>query len=116
MGKHSIALLRLKKYLPDFELVDSKKKLFKSSILSNQFHCRNSNNELISDSEEHRTDWNIETQRLLIKCCRGNQCYPAFSYKDNLFELRTFSLRESDEQFKHLYHYSNISPDVILNI
>lgn len=115
MEKHSLALLRLEKYLPDFELVDSKKKLFKSSILSNQYHYRDSNGWVNYDSESHRTDWDIETQRILIKCCRDNQCYPASCYSDNLFELRTFSLRESDEQFKYLYHCSDISPDIILN-
>ena len=113
MDKHTLAYLRLKKHLSDFVEVDSNKKLFTSSILASQFAAINVDNGFI-DGDKEFTLWDIETQRLLIWCCRTNQCYPAFCYKDNLFELRTFSLVETKKQFKYLYHCSSTPPNIIL--
>ena len=114
MDKHSLALLQLQKHLPDFELVDFKNKLFKSDYLLKHFHCRKENGVIYGDSSKHTTDWTIELQRILIKCCRDNNCYPSYAYKDNLFKLNTFTLRETDEQFEYLIHSSNVHPNIIL--
>lgn len=113
MDKHSLAYLRLKKHLSDFIEVDSKNKLFKSKILASQYVKYKRENSII-DGEKEFTLNDIETQRLLIKCCRPNQCYPAYCYKGELFTLNTFTLRETDEQFEYLIHSSNVPPNIIL--
>ncbi len=113
MDKHSLAYLRLKKRLYDFVEVDVKKKLFRSKLLASQYAVHQGNNG-IQDGEKEFTLWDIETQRMLIWCCRPNQCYPAFCYKEDLFKLRTFSLRETNERFEYLIHSSNVPPEIIL--
>lgn len=115
MKNRDFAYKQLAYNLADFERVDAKKHLFKSAILASKFHCKNEYGKINSDAEKHKSDWDIETQRLLIKCCRPNNCYPAYCNEDNLFKLRTFTLTETDEQFKYLYHSSNTPPEIILN-
>ena len=113
MDYHNLAYLRLSKHLSDFQQVDVKNKLFRSEILASQFAQSKPDNGIICADKEF-TLWDIETQRLLIWCCRPNQCYPAFCYKEDLFNLRTFSLRETSEKFDYLVHSTNVPPEIIL--
>lgn len=113
MDYHSLAYLRLAKYLPDFKQVDVKNKLFISVTLAAQFAQIKSDRGIV-DAEKEFTLWDIETQRLLIWCCRPNHCYPAFCYDKDLFELRTFSIKKTFERFDYLVHSTNVPPEIIL--
>ena len=107
------AFHRLRKTIPDFIALNEKEKRFSSEILSNLFNYKK-NNVLNCNAEEHKTEWNIETERILIKACRENNCYPAHCYQDSVFKLKSFTLLETPEQFEYLYHSTNVPPEIIL--
>lgn len=113
MDYHSLAYIRLSKHLPDFKQVDVKNKLFRSATLASQFAQIKPDRGII-DADKEFTLWDIEIQRLLIKCCRLNHCYPAFCYKEDLFKLRTFSIKKTFERFDYLVHSTNVPPEIIL--
>lgn len=100
------AFNRLKKLVHDFEVINEAEKRFSSESLSNLFSYM--------QNGKHKTEWNIETERILIRACRENNCYPAHCYQDNMFKLKTFTLLETPEQFDYLYHSTNIPPEIIL--
>lgn len=106
MDKHSLAKKRLSRYLHDYE--EKEGKYFKSAYLSKHYIAGK------KTMDKDVTIHNIDIERLLIKCCRDNNCYPAWCYSDNLFKLVTFSLRPTDEKYLYLYHQTNIPPEIIL--
>jgi len=103
MDKHSLAYLRLQKHLKDFVPSSKGGKYFESKFLTSFF-----------DKYTAKTTYSKEIERLLIKCCRDNQCYPAYCYDGSLFKLKTFTLEETPERFNYLYHKTDIPPEIIL--